>query len=211
MNFLPNRNIFWAEVLLLPAKDSLTQESPSHHKLKKVNNMNLSRHWTTGSTAYNSEKRKIKQVTPTIALTVCPEAVSRLQKSFLQFPCRKGNPKSPVVRLSWGYRDPSPERPEILKFVRRSTGEEETAQRRWGPEAYREVLASLAERWSHTRSGSPHKYQKAIRKQEAKEFLELIWSWEEFTFPPALEKRSWNTQSIRWSPQKNHVSVMGIN
>lgn len=71
MNFLPNRNIFWAEVLLLPAKDSLTQESPSHHKLKKVNNMNLSRHWTTGNTAYNSERRKIKQVTPTIALTVC--------------------------------------------------------------------------------------------------------------------------------------------
>ena len=51
INFLPNRNIFWAEVLLLPMKESLTQESPSHHKLKKVNEMTLFRHWTTGSTS----------------------------------------------------------------------------------------------------------------------------------------------------------------
>ena len=155
--------------------------------------------------AYNAQRRKTNQVNPTIALTVCPEAGSRLWS-------RKGNPKKPsgqaALRIqrfkSREARDP------IICQVKYWRGRNCTERGR-SPDIYREVLSSQAEHWSHARNGSPHKYQKGIRKQEAEQLSELTWSWEEFIFPPALEKRSWTTRSIGWTPQKNHVSVMGIN
>lgn len=78
-------------------------------------------------------------MTPTIALTVCPEAVSRLWS-------RKGNPKKPSGQaelriqrsMSREARDP-----KICQAKYWRGGN--CTERRWGPEAYREVLASLAE------------------------------------------------------------------
>lgn len=71
-----------------------------------------------------------------------------------------------------------------LEFIGHNTGEEETAQGEHSGELQKSALKPLAD--LHMCGVKLHKPEKRTNgKQQAKQFVELIKSQKEFTFPPA--------------------------